>query len=117
MNSALLFSFTDFINNDPSLTFGDKVLGAAMVLLIGLLTVFSVLILLWIALILFKLVFHNMGYKKKAKPISEENSAPVQAPVASRYDEEVVAAIAAAIAMAESESDGIKFRVVSFRRR
>ena len=29
----------------------------------------------------------------------------------------IVAAIAAAIAMAESESEGIKFRVVSFRRR
>lgn len=31
-------------------------------------------------------------------------------------DEEIVAVIAAAIAMAESESSGLKFRVVSFRR-
>ena len=31
-------------------------------------------------------------------------------------DEEIVAVIAAAIAMAESESNGLKFRVVSFRR-
>ena len=47
----------------------------------------------------------------KAQVVSE----PVT-PVASN-DEEIVAAIAAAIAMAESESDGIKFRVVSFKRR
>ncbi len=31
-------------------------------------------------------------------------------------DEEIVAVIAAAVAMAESESNGLKFRVVSFRR-
>ena len=31
-------------------------------------------------------------------------------------DEEIVAVIAAAIAMAESESNGLKFKVVSFRR-
>ena len=31
-------------------------------------------------------------------------------------DEEIVAVIAAAIAMAESKSNGLKFRVVSFRR-
>lgn len=31
-------------------------------------------------------------------------------------DEEIIAVIAAAIAMAESESDGLKFKVVSFRR-
>ena len=31
-------------------------------------------------------------------------------------DEEIIAVIAAAIAMAESESNGLKFKVVSFRR-
>lgn len=33
-----------------------------------------------------------------------------------KEDEKIVAAIAAAIAAAEEESDGLKFRVVSFRR-
>lgn len=34
----------------------------------------------------------------------------------SDQDEEIIAVIAAAIAMAESENSGLKFRVVSFRR-
>ena len=36
--------------------------------------------------------------------------------VQSTADEEIVAVIAAAIAMAESENSGLKFKVVSFRR-
>ena len=39
----------------------------------------------------------------------EETSQPDQ-------DEEIIAVIAAAIAMAESENSGLKFKVVSFRR-
>jgi hypothetical protein len=55
--------------------------------------------------------------KKKAAPkvVQSVEAAPVT--VSKTNDEEIVAAIAAAIAMAESESDGIKFRVVSFKRR
>jgi hypothetical protein len=41
-------------------------------------------------------------------PVNSANDAGI--------DEEIVAVIAAAIAMAESESNGLKFRVVSFRR-
>lgn len=41
-------------------------------------------------------------------PANNENNASL--------DEEIVAVIAAAIAMAESESNGLKFKVVSFRR-
>jgi hypothetical protein len=41
-------------------------------------------------------------------PVNNANDAGI--------DEEIVAVIAAAIAMAESESNGLKFRVVSFRR-
>lgn len=37
--------------------------------------------------------------------------------VASDNDGEIIAVITAAIAMAESESDGLKFRVVSFKRK
>ena len=48
----------------------------------------------------------------------EVNTAPV-VPVQKENDEsgEIIAAIAAAIAMAESEGSGVKFRVVSFRRK
>lgn len=41
-------------------------------------------------------------------PVNNANDAGI--------DEEIVAVIAAAIAMAESESNGLKFKVVSFRR-
>ena len=43
-----------------------------------------------------------------------EESAPI---VATSNDDEVIAVIAAAIAAAESECTGAKFRVVSFRRK
>ena len=61
--------------------------------------------------------------KKLFAPIddnSQPDSANEQAVSATVYtpnDQEIVAVIAAAIAMAESEENGIKFRVVSFRRK
>ena len=89
------------------------------VVLIGILTVFSVLGLLWACLTVFKIVFHDMPNKKTHKPVTEKEvveSFVAPEPVASQ-DEEIVAVIAAAIAAAESESGGlVKFRVVSFRR-
>ena len=87
------------------------------VLFIGMLTVFSVLVLIWAVLVLSKYVF-TIDFSKKAKK-SEPAAASVEAPVVVQQtsDEEIVAVIAAAIAMAESESDGVKFRVVSFKRR
>ncbi|MBQ8371992.1 MAG: OadG family protein [Clostridia bacterium] len=90
--------------------------GAQMVL-IGMVTVFAVLFILWGILLLFKFFFHDLGNKKPAK---EAEPAPVlNTKVAPVYNEseEIVAVIAAAIAMAESESGGIKFRVVSFKRK
>ena len=87
------------------------------IVLIGMATVFSVLILLWIALTLFKFFFHDIPSRRK-KEVSAPAPAPVSAPaVTSVADEEIVAVIAAAIAMAESESGGLKFRVVSFKRK
>ena len=100
----------DISNPLQILSFGGTIL------LIGVLTVFSVLITIWAALSLFRLAF-SFGGKKKEKPQPVE--APLEAPVfiPQSSDEEIVAVIAAAIAMAESESNGMKFRVVSFRRR
>ena len=94
----------------PKLEFGG------MMLVLGITTVFSVLIIIWMALILFKIAFHDIPAKKKQEAL---NSVKEEAPVVEyvdNTDEEIVAVIAAAIAMAESESDGIKFKVVSFRR-
>ncbi len=96
----------------------DKLLYGGQMLLIGMATVFSVLVLLWFTLVLFKFFFHDLGHgTKKTKEIKAEPAPVYQAPVASD-GEEIIAVIAAAIAMAENECGGNKqFRVVSFRRK
>ena len=94
--------------------FSETLLFGLEMVLIGMATVFSVLILLWLALTVFKLVFA----KKNTAEKTDVAPAPVAAPVVTaNNDEEIVAVIAAAIAMAESESSGVKFRVVSFKRK
>ena len=85
-------------------------------LALGMLAVFSVLCLIWFALILFEKVFAKGNTKVKVQK-TVEAAAPTPAPVYYSTDEEIVAVIAAAIAMAESENSGMKFRVVSFRRK
>ena len=102
-----LLSQFDFIE---VLMFGGKML------LIGIIAVFAVLCIIWALLIVFGKVFN------KTKPVIQEVKQPETAVVESvtyapRNDDEVIAAIAAAIAMAESEGSGAKFRVVSFRRK
>ena len=94
--------------------FTETLLFGLEMVFIGMATVFSVLILLWLALTVFKLVFTKRNTSEK----TETAPAPVAAPVVTANDdEEIVAVIAAAIAMAESESSGVKFRVVSFKRK
>lgn len=107
----------DFSNFDVS-QLGDALLFGASIMLIGMVTIFAVLCILWLFLIVFKLVFQNLGKNKAAKkntavaPVVNENATKPSQP----DDGEIIAVIAAAIAMAESESSGLKFRVVSFRR-
>ena len=115
--SEAIVKFSDFEFSQiiEALGFGG------FMLLVGMATVFAVLCTLWICLVLFKLGFHDLPEKRKAKALA--NKAAEVAPITPDVDEnaglngEIVAAIAAAIAMAESESSGIKFRVVSFRRK
>ena len=109
--------------NNPDITkpldnMGDIFLYGGKMLLIGIGTVFAVLILLWFTLTLFKFLFHDLFHGKKTKAVKTEQPAPVyNAPVASENDE-IIAVIAAAIAMAENECGGNKkFRVVSFNRK
>ncbi len=106
----------DFGNFDPS-QLGTAALFGGAILLIGMLTVFAVLFILWVCLMVFKYFFHDMANKEN-RVATESAPAPV-APSAPVYNEseEIIAVIAAAIAMAESESSGIKFKVVSFKRK
>ena len=88
------------------------------VVLLGMGTVFSVLIIIWVVLTCFKFFFHDLKFTgKKKAPVAQTVQEVVAAPVHSD-EEEIIAVIAAAIAMAESESaNGTKFRVVSFNRK
>ena len=97
----------------------ETFLFGGQMLLIGLATVFAVLIIIWVTLILFKVFAHDIPSKRKAKPkpISESAPSVVVTPKVAD-DAEIIAVISAAIAAAESESaPGMKFRVVSFKRK
>ena len=88
------------------------------VVLVGIGTVFAVLGIIWACLTLFRVVFYDIPNKRanaeteEVKPVVE--TAAVN--VAPDNDDEIIAVIAAAIAAAESENTGLKFKVVSFRR-
>ena len=105
--------------NQPIDNLADKFLYGGQMLLIGLSTVFAVLIILWIALTLFKLFFHDLPSRQKNAPKEEKTEvAPVSQVTEANETEELIAVIAAAIAMAENECGGNKqFRVVSFKRK
>ena len=98
------------------LGFAETLLFGGQMLLLGMLAVFGVLSLIWLLLAVFKKVFTGTSQKAAVKP---ENvaPAPVIEPVIASNDGEIIAAIAAAVAMAESENAGLKFRVVSFRKK
>ena len=99
--------------------FSETVAFGAKILLIGMLTIFAVLCLIWLCLSIFKAVFARSGEKKSVKAAKVEASEVVaSAPLAVSDDNEIIAVIAAAIAAAESEcANGAKFKVVSFRRK
>ena len=110
MSINILFAMED-IYESSKLSYGG------IMVAIGMLTVFTVLSLIMFSLYGFKYLFHDLP-NKKAKVIKQVSASvePV-ATVSVSNDDEIVAVIAAAIAMAESESNGVKFKVVSFKRR
>ncbi len=113
---SLLYTVLAVDTSKPLPSLADKFLYGGEILLIGMATIFASLITLLLILLLFKYIFGGFG-KEQSKTgalIQESNPLTVQS---SGDNEEVVAVIAAAIAMAESESNGLKFRVVSFRRK
>lgn len=103
--------WNDFSRIGDALAFGGMMLG------IGLLTVFSVLLLLWSSVALFHRVCGKIQKTDAPAVVSDKADEVVSAPVYTPDDGEIVAVIAAAIAMAESENNGMKFRVVSFKRK
>ena len=105
------------VNPNATLPFLDALSYGGQMFLIGIITVFAVLGVIFLCLLVFKYAFAKVGSsapKKEAPAVAPAMQAPVQR----ASDSELVAVIAAAIAMAESESgNGAKFRVVSFRRK
>ena len=103
---------------------GERLAYAGKMLVIGMGTVFAALIILWIALTLFRsVVTAPTGKKKKKAPVIVlEDTPPAEAvtPVIIKDDDDaIVAAITAAVAatLAEENGGAVKgFRVVSFRR-
>ena len=104
------------INPTVKLPFVDALSYGGQMFLIGIATVFLVLGVIFLCLLVFKYAFANV----KSKPVKTEKVVtPITPPsVHVATDAEIVAVIAAAIAMAEEEvGNGQKFRVVSFRRK
>lgn len=114
MNPMFLTEVMDY--TQPIEGMANKLSFAGMMVILGLLTVFAVLIVILLCLNLFKIAFHDNGAKSKASSQAKVEAPVVESTQAQTSDEEIIAVISAAIAMAESEGSGARFRVVSFRR-
>ena len=109
-----------------AMSFGERAAYAGKMLLIGMGAVFASLVILWLALVLFRRLVEG-GSTPASKETPETKAVPVvpkavqpvavQPPV--QNDAAIVAAITAAVAVAlAAENGGVTpaFRVVSFRR-
>lgn len=112
-----LLNFGEEVSN--SAPFSDRVMMGLQTTLLGMGVIFTVLIMLWAVLSVFKLVFYKGGKtEKKVEPIpapTTVESVPAAPAPAAQNDEEIVAAITAAIAVM-LDVPTTSFRVVSFRR-
>ena len=116
MNFLLEFSKEQF--TQKKLPFDEVLSSGGMVFLTGMLTVFAVLGILWLALLVFKFFFHDLSGGMKKTKKEKAVVAPADEVVESTDEKELIAVITAAIAMAESECGSNKnFRVVSFKRK
>ncbi len=116
----------DAIDPNKELTLGDVFINGGKWFLLGMMTVFAVLGLIWITIELFHRCFapqKKTPGAPSAKPVNALPTAPVSAPKTTvtaptaSDDEEIIAVIAAAIAAAEADTPNGLFRVVSFRKR
>ncbi len=115
-----------FVDNYGDNTWKRFVEGGLPTAILGILTVFAVLTILWGSLEIFKYVFYTLPKMREAAK-KEENEAPASVPAPALATEQsyaddgaIVAAIIAAITAARAE-EGIPtangFRVVSFRKK
>ena len=110
-------SFLLEIQLDKKLGFLDALTYGGQTVLLGMATVFAVLTIIWLALVLFKIFLYDIPNKKAAEAATATEPAAVVPISAGSDEDEIIAVIAAAIAAAESEAGGVKFKVVSFRRK
>lgn len=112
-----LLNFGEEVSNSAPLS--DRLMMGLQTALLGMGVIFVVLIILWAVLSVFKLVFYKGKAEEKAveptpAPAVVESVPAAPAPAA-QNDEEIVAAITAAIAVM-LDVPQTSFRVVSFKR-
>lgn len=117
------FTYAPALARSLDMTFGERVTTALQVTLIGLATVFAVLIILWGGISLLRIVLGGKGKNKDAekaetKTVAETNNQPeVIDENQPKDDGALIAAITAAITvLLREENNNTGFRVVSFRR-
>ena len=104
---SLMDIFSD-PNTIHSLSFGEKMLGSTITMIMGLGITFMILILIWIFIVIMGKVMGATSSKKKEAPAPAAAApAPVEAPAnagEAESDDSLVAVIAAAIAAFEGDS-------------
>ena len=96
------------------MNFGERLAYSGRMMLLGTVTVFAALAILWGVLVLFRLCL--VRAEKKKAPVSPAGNTSVQGATAPD-DGELAAAIAAALALTlEAEGKPSSFRVVSYRK-
>ena len=109
------------MNTALAMNFGERAAYAGKVFLIGMLTVFSALLVLWGVLALFRRAvayFSGEDIRPNA-PKAVPAPTPAAAPAAPKGDDALIAVITAAVAAALAEENGGAvpgFRVVSFQK-
>ena len=107
-----LLEVTDY--TQPIDGFLNKLSFGGMMLLIGMIAVFAVLMIIWA----FLAAFSRLSQRKKAaKPAPKQEIKSEATHKNTADDEELIAVLTAAVHAAESENNGLKFRVVSFRKK
>lgn len=107
-----LFEVTDY--TQPIGGFLNKLSFGVMMLIIGMLAVFTVLIIIWAALA----AFSRLSERKKTAKSAPKQEIKTETYHKNTADErELIAVLTAAVYAAESENNGLKFRVVSFRKK
>ncbi len=108
-----------------AMNFGERTAYAGRMTLIGMATVFAALAILWGALELFRIALQRGSGEKapkapaKVTPVAPAAPAAPVSPAPQTNDNEIVAAITAAVSLMLAEENGgvvPGFRVVSFRR-